>query len=72
MGAFYDSSFDCYMQCVSTRKAFPDQLKVGIVYHCKTQFFDGDDLYTHVFLPDNSGEHDIGIVKLEHFTGCID
>lgn len=38
MGNFYDSSFDCYMQCVTTRGIFSEQLKVGTVYHCKTKF----------------------------------
>lgn len=72
MGAFYDSSFDCYMQCVTTREIFSEQLKIGTVYHCKTKFFDGKDLYTHVFLPSDNGDIEIGILKLEHFTEYID
>lgn len=72
MGTFYDSSFDCYMQCTSERKTNPNQIKMGAVYHCKTKFFDGEDLYTHVFLPTDNGETEIGILKLEHFTECID
>ena len=72
MEAFCDSSFNCYMQCVTTRGIFSKQLKVGTVYHCKTKFFDGEDLYTHVFLPSDNGDIEIGILKLEHFTECID
>lgn len=41
MESFYDSSFDCYMQCVSARELVPSQIKVGTVYHCKEKFFDG-------------------------------
>nr|DAH71484.1 MAG TPA: hypothetical protein [Caudoviricetes sp.] len=72
MGTFYDSSFNCYMQCISIREAIPNQIKIGTVYHCKTKFFDGEDLYTHVFLPTDNGEIEIGTLKLEHFTECID
>ena len=71
MGTFYDSSFDCYMQCVSIRETQSEQIKIGTVYHCKTKFFDGEDCYTHVFLPTDNGEIEIGTLKLEHFTECI-
>lgn len=71
MRTFYDSSFDCYMQCVSIRETLPEQIKIGTVYHCKTKFFDGEDWYTHVFLPTDNGEIEIGTLKLEHFTECI-
>lgn len=71
MGTFYDSSFDCYMQCISIRETIFNQIKIGTVYHCKTKFFDGEDLYTHVFLPTDNGEIEVGTLKLEHFTECI-
>ena len=72
MGTFYDSSFDCYMQCITTRGIFSEQLEIGTIYRCKTKFFDGEDLYTHVFLPSCNGDIEIGILKLEHFTEYID
>lgn len=71
MATFYDSLFDCYMQCISIIETIPNQIKIGVVYHCKTKFFDGEDLYTRVFLPTDNGEIEIGTLKLEHFTECI-
>ena len=71
MESLYDLSFDCYMRCISIRKGFPDHIKIGTIYHCKTKFFDGEDWYTRVFLPSNNEEIEIGTLKLEHFTEHI-
>lgn len=72
MELLYDSSFDCWMQCVSIRETQPEQIKIGTVYHCKTKFFDGEDWYTHVYLPSCNGEIEIGKLKLAHFSEFID
>lgn len=72
MGLFYDSSFDCWIQCVSIRETLPEQIKIGTVYHCKTKFFDGEDLYTHVYLPYGDKEIEIGMLNLKHFSEFID
>ena len=72
MGLLYDSSFDCWMQCVSIIETQQEHVEIGTVYHCKTKFFDGEDWYTHVYLPSCNGEIEIGTLKLANFSEFLD